>query len=499
VLPRILLAVQTSDESVVLSRSLACAKMINCQLPDKPSRAACDCSVALSGRLSVLIDRAGQQAPIRLMTMPSFDTVEVSVRFRWEEGTVGKTLRAVTIAAVDDPGRRVTLVLCRGEELLGALPPLKVAVSWWPEVSDIIAEVRRVYKIEVVVLRLLRAPTDRRHGGDVTYLAEVAESPRVPLQDWVGPDPLADQPRRQAWARPGGPSEYLAWAVAQLAEQGRPATGAAEQIKTWNLSALWRIPTGQGRVWLKATPPFLGHEGAVVSLVGKRSAPVLLSYRPGLILMEEITGNDNFQTTGPALRPMVEMLTGMQQALCGRTDEVLATGAPDRRLHVMTARIEQVAAAWMHELPAEERDALNGLVCGLDKRLNAITECGVPNTLVHGDFHPGNVRGSLDHYVILDWGDAYLGPPQVDELAFTRSLGADDQAAAGGWFADAWRNAVPGCEPVRAAELLDPVLPLYAAVVYDDFCANIEPDELIYHAQDVPAMLRQAAGRAPRQ
>jgi hypothetical protein len=96
--------------------------------------------------------------------------------------------------------------------------------------------------------------------------------------------------------------------------------------------------------------------------------------------------------------------------------------------------------------------------------------------------------------VILDWGDAYLGPPLVDELAFTRPLGADDRAAARRWFADAWRSAVPGCEPERAADLLQPVLPLYAAVVYDDFCANIEPDELIYHAQDVPAKLRQAAG-----
>ena len=399
-----------------------------------------------------------------------------------------------TIAAVDDRGRIVTLVLCRGEQLFGALPPLEVEVPWWPDVSNVVSATRRAYGIEIVVLRLLRASTDRRHGGEVTYLAEAEEAPKEALQPWLGPDPLADQPHRQAWARPGGRGEHLAWAAGRLAEEGRPATGPAEQIKTWNLSALWRIPTGEGRVWLKATPPFLGHEGAVASLVGPRSAPVLLGFRPGLVLMEEIAGEDNFETTGPALRPMVEMLTGLQQVLCHRTNEVLATGAPDRRLHVMAVRIEQVADAWGHELRPEERAALDGLICGLEKRLSAIMECGVPDTLVHGDFHPGNVRGPLDHYVILDWGDAYLGPPLVDELAFTRPLGADDRAAARRWFADAWRSAVPGCEPERAADLLQPVLPLYAAVVYDDFCANIEPDELIYHAQDVPAMLRQAAG-----
>ena len=155
------------------------------------------------------------------------------------------------------------------------------------------------------------------------------------------------------------------------------------------------------------------------------------------------------------------------------------------------------SAAWCHELNPDERAALHGLVGGLDERVDAIAECGVPDTLVHGDFHPGNVRGSHDRYVILDWGDAFLGPPLVDELAFTRPLSALDRAAARGWFADAWRLAVPGCEPERAAQVLQPVLPLYAAVVYDDFCANIEPDELIYHAQDVPAMLRQAVRGGP--
>jgi hypothetical protein len=31
-------------------------------------------------------------------------------------------------------------------------------------------------------------------------------------------------------------------------------TGPAVQYKTWNLAALFRLPTGKGPVWLKATP-----------------------------------------------------------------------------------------------------------------------------------------------------------------------------------------------------------------------------------------------------
>ena len=40
-----------------------------------------------------------------------------------------------------------------------------------------------------------------------------------------------------------------------------------DQIMTWNLSALWMIPTAGSRVWLKATPSILAHEGAVARLV----------------------------------------------------------------------------------------------------------------------------------------------------------------------------------------------------------------------------------------
>ena len=68
-------------------------------------------------------------------------------------------------------------------------------------------------------------------------------------------------------------------------------------------------------------------------------------------------------------------------------------------------------------------------MAGLPKRIAAIAACGVPDTLVHGDFHPGNVVGPTDAYVLLDWGDSFVGNPLIDELAFTERL---DAAGSGG-------------------------------------------------------------------
>ena len=52
----------------------------------------------------------------------------------------------------------------------------------------------------------------------------------------------------------------------------------------------------------------------------------------------------------------------------------------------------------------------------LDRRLADATACGLPDTIVHGDFHPGNLRCDGAVLTLLDWGDAGVGHPLLDEL-----------------------------------------------------------------------------------
>jgi len=65
-------------------------------------------------------------------------------------------------------------------------------------------------------------------------------------------------------------------------------------------------------------------------------------------------------------------------------------------------------------------------------------------------------------------------------------------------FADEAYWIVPGADPARAARLLEPMVALLAAVMYANFCRDIEPDERIYHASDALRMLRQAATQDAR-
>lgn len=399
---------------------------------------------------------------------------------------------------MNESGREARLVLVHGNRVLGALPPIPLAMPWWPEAHDVVDAVRARDGIDVTVLRLLATDPGRTSGGSVSYLVETDRPPATDLTPWPG-DPLVDHPRRQTWARPGGPAELVIWAEQTLIARGRPPTGEPEQMRTWNLSTLWRLPTADGRVWLKAVPDFFAHEGAVIDWIGSPEAPVLVDFAPGRALVEDIVGTPNHDVVDPAaLRPMVRSLTTLQQRSLGRLGELAALGVPDRRLPSMIQPVAGVVEDWGTDLEVSQRRALDELVVALPARVSMIESCGVPDSLVHGDFHPGNVAGTPGAYVILDWGDSFLGHPLIDELAFTERVPPSLGATVRSWFLDDWRRIVPGSDPARAVSLLEPVVALLAAAMYARFCAAIEPDERVYHRSDVTRMLRLAAAGVHR-
>ena len=393
------------------------------------------------------------------------------------------------------PSRVVTLVLCRRDgAILGALAPFEVDVPWWQEAGPVVVGARRAHDIDVVILRLLAGEPNRCCcGGPVTYLAEVGDDVDVAVRPWDrSRDP--DEPLRATWARPGGPAEDLAWADAALEVNGMPRTAPAVQVRSWNLSSLWRLPTTRGPTWLKVVPPFFAHEGALLTALGADRVPEVLASDGARTLLAEVPGDDLYGVRGELLLSMVDLLVGLQAAWVGRVDDLLELRLPDWRRDALTVAFTDLVARWRGRLPEPVEVGLAGLVDGLAARWDLIDECGLPDTLVHGDFHPGNLRSAgPGHLVLLDWGDAGVGHPMLDQSAFLDGLSpADRQAVAQAWRTR-WLREVPGCEPDRAASLLAPIGALRRALIYQRFLDGIEPDEQIYHAPDPADWLEQAA------
>ena len=356
--------------------------------------------------------------------------------------------------------RDVTVVL---DAPRGSLPAFTIASPYWQEAEPVVSAVRARFGLEIVVLRLLDGEVP--FETPVTYLAELVGGDAAPLlRPWD--TPIADAPLRLPYAHPGGPQRDLDWAATHVAITGEPV-----QIRTWNLSSIWKIPTDGGVVWLKHVPPFFAHESAMLRAIGDDArVPHLIAGEPGRMLLADIPGHDCYEADTAQLEAMIDTLVSLQLEWISREGDLLALGAPDWR---RPGFLDLAADVVGRGAPADVRSALDAFVARLPSIFDDLDACGVPDTFVHGDFHPGNVRWSRDAPVVLDWGDVGVGHPLLDLPAFIERVGDRAERLLARWR-QRWTEAVPGSDPARAAQLIAPVAQLRQAIIYQRFLDGIE-------------------------
>jgi phosphotransferase family enzyme len=401
--------------------------------------------------------------------------------------------------------RLVTVVLLdRAGALLGVLAPFEVALPWWQEVSDVDLAVRRRFALHVSVLRLLDAERPHPPGGGVTYLAQLmapdtlSASERgqlVPASPELVRRALEPHPLRAPWAQPGAPAQSLEWVQSELTSLGLGELVRAEQQRAWNLSTIWRVesgPSGEHISWLKQLPPFLVHEAAVLRWLGAHVpgvAPQLLAAdASGRQLLGDVPGSDRYDVGVDERALYAVELHGVQRLAADAQDELVRAGVPDRR----GGELGRFIREWLGR-SGVDLTSVRALLDALDGRVTALAACGLGDTLVHGDFHPGNVRSDGERAAILDWGDAFLGHPGFDLLRLCDGCSTSDADRLVRAWCERWRALRPASAPERALDLLRLLAPLYGAAVFARFLAGIEPSEHKFHADDVPRLLGLAA------
>jgi hypothetical protein len=345
----------------------------------------------------------------------------------------------------------------------------------------VVAHLEQVLGGPAVILRLLTVEgSDGAHDGHVTYHAEALQLPGSLTPCEFAAD---DHPLRMPWARTSGLRELLGWAAGHVDLAGRPV-----QRKTWNLACLFRLPAvGGGTVWLKAIPPFgLAEPAAIAAFaeVDPGLVPVVLASGPGRLLLADIPGEDCWD---PAPRIATETVhrVATAQARIGQPPPGLA----DRRPEALAAAVSDLLdGAVGAELTPGELDAARGL----QHRWEMLADCGLPDTVVHGDFHPGNWRSDGGPAVVLDWSDAHLGNPVLDGLRAIGFLPPALRGAAAAAWTGAWTAAAPRSRPAEALRIAEPLAHLAYAVRYQEFLDNIEPSERVYHHGDPAASIRAA-------
>jgi Phosphotransferase enzyme family len=378
----------------------------------------------------------------------------------------------------------VTAVVTHDGTCTGAVGPFPVDVPWWADVEPVVAHLEQVLGGPAVVLRLLSVEgSDGMRDGHVTYHAEALGSPPGDLAPCDFADD--DHPLRLPWARAAGLRDLLGWAAGHVELTGRPM-----QRKTWNLSCLFRLPAASGPVWLKAIPPFAAAEPAALAAfaeVDPGLVPAVLASGPGRLLLADVPGTERRDQSPQVIADTVRRFVAAQARVSP------PGGLPDRRPEVLAAAVRDLLDGPVGDelTPAELR-----AVRSLQDRWEMLASCGLPDTVVHGDFHPVNWRSDGGVAVVLDFADAHLGNPVLDGLRAIDFLTPALRGAAAAAWTEAWTAAAPRSRPAEALRIAEPLAHFAYAVRYQEFLDNIEPSERVYHHGDPAAAIRAALARS---
>ncbi len=322
----------------------------------------------------------------------------------------------------------------------------------------------------------------------------------------TGAEPPDLRPR---WARRGWHERASAWMSGAMAAVGRPLLEPPRQFYLRGISALLRGRTATGDVFLKAVfPPF--HPEPVVGRLLAERFPTLvprvvaIDVDEGWLIVDDVAapwiGDLPIEAKRAGLAAGARAVVAIQTALVGDLDAFVAAGCPNRSIEDLAAALataigpEAVAHA-EGSVPAEHPERAVAAVRDAVERVVAL---GLPTTIVHGDFHPGNVALAEDRAVIIDWSDAAIGNPAIDLvtwLSWSKDQPDDRRVATDAWI-EAWSGTI---DPDAARAAIDDILVVgaaYQVVSYDGILRALESATRYTLADGARSFLRELEARA---
>jgi aminoglycoside/choline kinase family phosphotransferase len=329
---------------------------------------------------------------------------------------------------------------------------------------------------------------DGWHDDDVSGPAPQIEAELAPrLTQWIDerlgravPDPL-----RAPWTLPGWYERACAWIDRALADAQRSPATAIVQHRHWGISSVMRVETEGGRVWFKAVSEHFRREPSATAFIAglaPDAAPGVVAWDAGegWMLLDDLHGDAAPDEHGH--RMAYERLAELQAMTGGRHHELLAAGCVRRPLIEIPGDLANVLddpmfAEWLPVDSGRAARIVDWLVAAVER----VEQLGLPDVLVHGDFHPGNVRlvderPEPGRMVIFDWSDAAIAKPFVDVMTWATWLTHDASARDALWqsFADVWADVLPPAVWLELRPTLEGIAGAYHVVSYAGIVRSLD-------------------------
>lgn len=373
----------------------------------------------------------------------------------------------------DSQSTLIKLELCTSDgTVIGALPDFELHLKKWEHVAPIVSQVKKIHCIDVVILRLL--DVSRQQDGKKTF-SYLAEKKNGKLSNQPRDTKIKDHPGWPDYARPGGSAEDLHWAFTLMKKKNIRGTGQPIQHRTGVKSSVWRIPSDHGWLWLKVLPSRAIPEGDVLQYLKDFPVPRVIGHCRNRLLLEQITGGNSTVDRLHKLSTMVQIHVQIQKHCAAHVSDLLGLGLPDWRRDQAKKLIAAVICRNSAQLDKFDRFQLKKFGDTLDARFAELDDCGLHDTLLHGDLGVENIRGRANFLTILDFADSFIGHPFYDLPILLRQIHTDYRNTVSEKWISEWRDIAPQSNPRRAAYLIAPLSMAQQAAKAQSKLDTLEP------------------------
>lgn len=370
------------------------------------------------------------------------------------------------------------------------------------ETPQLLTALRDLVALDAVMLRPVQTwPAEPEKGQDRMRLYVLEAQTDGPLPEgahWLGIDALvpliySEKPTlttilnedahsdlvsalRPDWAVRGWFGEVRDWLGAELTRLGRKPLGNPEQLRIWGLSAVLRQRTDGDDIYFKAAAKHFIAEPRITAAVADLFpdlTPEVLALEPtkGWLLLAPFRGEELDETQLEKKAEVMRRFSILQLKSVAQKDALIAAGCADRGLTNLREAVPWLLreSLELHLLTQAERERLLTLEPRILEQLDDLAACGLPETLLHGDLHFGNVVVEDERITIFDWTDTCWSHPFFDLTLQNkwRESDASVWTALSEAYLEPWLTRYDERSVRRALELAESLSPLFYAQSYE--------------------------------
>jgi aminoglycoside phosphotransferase (APT) family kinase protein len=190
---------------------------------------------------------------------------------------------------------------------------------------------------------------------------------------------------------------------------------------------------------------------------------------------------------------MVRVHAQLQVKMAEQVPVLFEIGCIDRRLGRLAAQLDELLAdeAALEGLEAAEITQLHEAAPRLKAICAELAAYRVPETLMHGDLHPGNVASLNGQMIFFDWTDACVAHPFLDMIVIFEETDEAKRKQLRDLYLEQWTAYEPVERLLEAWRLAEPLWALHQAVSYQTILANLEEVPRMGFGNVIPAYLRE--------